>query len=71
MTNEEKYRTAKERIKAFKKFCISHLLCHECPMEHNHLLITRGRCNFLWLELEAEEVEPKCGEIKDDQRGKV
>lgn len=66
MTNKEKYNTAKERSEAFKKFCISHPFCHECPMEHNHLLVTKGMCNFLWLELEAEEVEPKCGETEHD-----
>ena len=54
MTNEEKYRTAKERIKAFKKFCNSYTGCVGCPLIKNSLPINVSGCRFFWLEMEAD-----------------
>ena len=59
MTNGEKFKTAKERMEAFKYFCEQHKLmgCRDCPcwqVGKNWGL----KCTFLWLDLEAEEEKP-------------
>lgn len=61
MTNEEKYKTVEERIKAFDIFCCNQDTCVSCPAH----VITCG-CMFRWLTLEAEAEEkpmpcPFCG----------
>ena len=53
ITNEEKYKTAEERIKAFKKFCTSYKSCVDCPLK-KLLPINYTGCKFFWLELEVE-----------------
>lgn len=51
MTNGEKFKTAKERSAAFKKFC--ERTCNNCPLDEE---CTNGNdCNFVWLELEYNE----------------
>ena len=56
MTNEEKYKTQKERTDAFIEFCEKRQSCEKC------LAISRQRpgpeCAFRWLALEAEEEKP-------------
>lgn len=46
MTNGEKFKTAKEREEAFKKFC-NERNCGTCP------LYEEEGCKFAWLDLEA------------------
>ena len=61
MKNEEKYKTAEEREKAFDDFCSKQALCGNCPLQK----ATGARCGYRWLELEAEAAEalpcPICG----------
>lgn len=66
MTNEKKFKTADERIKAFNKFCKENYCegcsCKEGTMDYR----TPVRCMLAWLELEyIEEVKlkpcPFCG----------
>lgn len=60
MKNEEKYKTAEEREKAYKEFCNNNEDCGHCKANgYNH-------CHFIWLELEADEEQkmlpcPICG----------
>lgn len=63
MTNEEKYKTAKERQKAFESFC-SMNNCKRCPAFKDD-----SGCYFNWLDLEyEEELKPcpfcGCNEVK-------
>ena len=60
-TNEQKYKTAEERVKAFGEFCKNEF-CNQC----NHLdckLHKQGsailHCYDGWLALEAEEEKPE------------
>lgn len=48
MTNQEKYKTAKEREAAFLKFCNAQECVH-CPLSNND----EDDCRYLWLELAA------------------
>lgn len=48
MTNQEKYKTAKEREVAFLKFCNAQG-CASCPLCDND----EDDCRYLWLELAA------------------
>lgn len=61
MTNEEKYKTPKERNKAFHRFCKSINDCSVCPLGK----VPKLRCPFSWLALEAEDDNllpcPFCG----------
>ena len=68
MTNEQKYKTAEERVRAFGEFCKNEF-CNQC----NHLdckFYKQGseilRCYDGWLALEAEEEKPEpcpfCGD---------
>lgn len=57
MINGEKYKTAKERDVAWLDYCAKFEVCEGCP------LLDRqdngdGKCQFLWLELDAEEEKP-------------
>lgn len=58
MTNYEKYKDPKERIKKFIDFCQG-TNCKDCPLKET---ITRDTANFAcayaWLDLEAKE-EPE------------
>lgn len=52
MTNETKYKTAKERTKAFDKFCLAKSPdCRDCKLSSDDSC----SCRFAWLTLEAEE----------------
>lgn len=51
MTNEDKYKTIKERIKAFKKFCDSHT-CDDCQV---FMMKVNDLCFKKWIKLEATE----------------
>ena len=53
MTNEQKFKTAEERVKAFKKLCSTHM-CSTCPSKGD----TCYECAFSWLALEADEEKP-------------
>lgn len=48
-TNAEIYKTAKEREIAFRHFCRSSRDCDGCSIRYS-----TGKCEFLWLELEAK-----------------
>ena len=68
MTNEQKYKTAEERIKAFDDFCKGQGdRCNYCEIARKRLSISRrSECVVYWLALEAEEEEkpepcPFCG----------
>lgn len=58
MTNEEKYKTLKERELAYDEYCKNHR-CLSCVCSKQ----TRIKCTFVWLSLEAEE---ETGEKKND-----
>lgn len=53
MTNEERYKTVEERVKAFSMFCDNQGSCPACLMCDRN-----GDCRFSWLALEAEEETP-------------
>lgn len=64
MTNEQKYKTPEERVKAFGKFCNGQG-CTNCILKDRP--VGNASCAFYWLALEAEEEEnpepcPFCGE---------
>lgn len=52
MTNQEKYKTAREREQAFVRFCEPRI-CKECPVHAGHG--AGNGCVLIWLEMEAEE----------------
>ena len=52
MTNEQKYKTAEERAKAFKKFC-DNTQCSQCPYKGESRLV----CPMYWLADEYKEPE--------------
>lgn len=61
MTNDQKFKTAEERVKAFGEYCYNKKGCeyklHGCD---------EARCFAHWLALEAEEKPetcPFCGEV--------
>lgn len=64
MTNGEKFKTAEEREKQYKKYCSSHGIgCSKCPLKK----FSSTRCPYEWLDLQYTEVEvllkpcPLCG----------
>ena len=65
MTNGEKYKTAKQRERAFDKFCIdihkNNGYCYNCPAARIARKKKIMRCSFVWLDMEAKE------ENKNDQ----
>ena len=56
MTNEQKYKTPEERIRAFGGFCSKHFRCIDCPFYS--LRDKPSWCVLKWLALEAEEEKP-------------
>ena len=74
MTNEQKYKTPEERIKAIDEWC-SNRDCESCKLKAHNFYGGDG-CRFYWLALEAEEEEPDpcpfCGgttEVITDEQG--
>ena len=61
MTNEQKYKTTEERIKAFDDFCKGQGdRCNHCEIARKRLSISRrSECVVYWLALEAEEEKPE------------
>ena len=62
MTNQEKYKTAEERIKAFDDFCKGQGdRCNHCEIARKRLSISRrSECVVYWLAIEAEEKPGPC-----------
>lgn len=56
MTNAKKFKTAKERIDAFHKFC-DRRGCDTCPLSGD------ADCKFEWLELEAKLTASEVADI--------
>lgn len=78
MTNEQKYKTPDERIKAFDDFCKGQGdRCNHCEIARKRLSISRrSECVVYWLALEAEDEKPEqcpfCGgttEVTKDEQG--
>lgn len=57
MTNEEKFKTAKERYEEFDEFCNKHT-CDNCPAGKVGSL--ESECAFNWLEFENEKELKPC-----------
>ena len=51
MTNEEKYKTPKERTSAFLRWC-DFKCCDDCEIGH-----IDGECHFNWLASESQEID--------------
>ena len=56
MTNAEKYKTAEERSKAFDAYCMA-TKCDGCPCQ-----IVPASCEYVWLDLEAKDIEARRAE---------
>ena len=61
MTNEQKYKTPEERIKAFDEFCNRNGCLKKCAALGNRdpRKITMFGCMAYWLALEAEDERPE------------
>lgn len=57
MTNEEKYKTPRERATAFSEFCKRNKECENCPIIEQYADAESG-CSFRWLALEEEKPKP-------------
>ena len=57
MTNEEKYKTPRERATAFREFCKRNKECENCPIKEQYADAESG-CSFRWLALEEEKPLP-------------
>lgn len=72
MTNARKFKTAKERIDAFHKYC-DRRKCDNCPLD-GCPLGGDADCKFEWLELEAELTTSEVADILEEhnkwRRGK-
>ena len=58
MTNEQKYKTAEERVSKFERFCYKQEECTKCAAVNDEG--TRSSCAFHWLALEAEKEPEPC-----------
>ena len=56
MTNAEKFKTAEERAKEYKKYCSSHRGCHKCGLNK----YAGSVCRYAWLDLEYKEELMPC-----------
>jgi hypothetical protein len=68
MTNAEKYKTPRERHAAFIKFCEANKdgdSCKNCPLYSKTTGIANAGiyCDFLWLDLEADNDTPTSSEL--------
>lgn len=52
MTNGEKFKTAKERVIEFERFCTSTTDCGACVLKNCREM---DECRYAWLDLEAKE----------------
>ena len=57
MLNQDKYKTAEERVSEFQRFCNKQKWCTKCAAVNNEG--TRSSCAFHWLALEADEEKPE------------
>lgn len=55
MKNFEKYKTAKERARAFRTYCESQKDCYKCSLRNPSCTVP---CCLKWLDLESEEEKP-------------
>ena len=62
MTNEQKYKTPEERIKAFYDFCKGQGdRCNHCEIAKKRLSISRrSECAVYWLAIEAKDKPEPC-----------
>ena len=58
MTNEQKYKTAKERNDAFSEWCFNRD-CKTCELKSHNSFDGGDGCRFYWLDLEADEEKPE------------
>ena len=58
MLNQDKYKTAKERVKAFNEWCFN-MDCKTCELKSHNSFDGGDGCRFYWLALEAEEEKPE------------
>ena len=56
MLNQDKYKTAEERVKAFSEWCFNRN-CESCKLKAHNGFDGGDGCRFYWLALEAEEQE--------------
>ena len=59
MKNEQKYKTAEERVKVFTEWCRRKSSCGKCEFHKFTHGCAGGGCEFYWLALEAEEEKPE------------
>ena len=59
MLNQDKYKTAEERVKAFNEWCRRKSSCGKCEFHKFTRGCAGGGCEFYWLALEAEEEKPE------------
>lgn len=64
MTNQEKYKTAKERGLAFRDFCRGWTDCEKCPA-FQKTSDSYNYCNYVWLEFEAQQSATEVADILD------
>lgn len=57
MTNEQKYKTAEERVRAFDTFCNSD--CKTCPVDKMGAGNSCYHCMAYWISLDAEDEKPE------------
>ena len=55
MTNEEVFKTIKERDDAFVEFCNAQNYCGKCPCFSFNPFINKKNCAFKWLALEYKK----------------
>lgn len=58
-TNEMRYKTAEERVKAFGEFCRKQKECSNCKIENGRDGIMTCDCMAYWLALEADDEKPE------------
>ena len=59
MLNQDKYKTAEERVKVFTEWCRRKSSCGKCEFHKFTRGCAGGGCEFYWLALEAEEEKPE------------
>ena len=61
LTNEQKYKTAEERVKAFGEFCERNVCDKSCAAlgTRNPNEVMTSDCMAYWLALESEEEKPE------------